>query len=747
MQGRLPIQVTPQLIKRDQERIILNESLSPASAESSTRHQCRFCDVAFVSRNALFRHVRSDPICSLLANDGNPYSQLCNPKRQTIVLLFQYHSTSTANRSTHDDGDVNQQSEAMVAGDALRGAIKQAIESHVHNEYDLVTSGVEIISTTQATVSKHRHLSLAQETCCAAAGDVMVLSFLAPAVITCNKPNREDRERQKQFSFGLLTKTNEILLHNATKSSNLLVQILSVKLCASDSRLHAERSCTQRVYHYLLPLQWLPRGKEIERWWIQSEEYSSRLPASDCNGRDETRAPTRPPSGSLHLLKDALRSAESATVTSREHSVDLIRDAAGRFGALASKMRRPFHNYADPHLRGDASPNNEPVWRVVDRARVVQFQTWKDPLNDQESEVFAVLEFRGDDFLPQQVRRIVGTALAITHGWLPSDFFDLSTRPDVFVETPLAPDGRLYLAGARFHFEELRNGGKGIFETEADGLSNQQSKHDSLGKPNHRIQQQLLSQLTCETIRRKEATWLQKLQDVVAPLIRKQLNGQITLKSAGSRLGSTHEQTPPPECYATVLTLLRSIIASGKWPTTSRSRSNVIREVATGKRGSFTVVNPKVGASLDSGRLPLGNALFPDLVEAVFELELSLSEQELDGVTANGHVLKGDGRNSLKRPSSSHCAINCNAEFTPHVDSGRGAGQSLSMIVGLGNYVGGELAVEGANHDIRFHPLEFDGWKLRHWTIPFEGERFSLVWFTPEPKGKVIRDVKISLNC
>jgi hypothetical protein len=58
------------------------------------------------------------------------------------------------------------------------------------------------------------------------------------------------------------------------------------------------------------------------------------------------------------------------------------------------------------------------------------------------------------------------------------------------------------------------------------------------------------------------------------------------------------------------------------------------------------------------------------------------------------------------------------------------------MIVGLGDYVGGELAVEGTNHDIRFRPLEFDGWKLRLWTIPFVGERFSLVWFTPESKSK-----------
>jgi hypothetical protein len=60
-----------------------------------------------------------------------------------------------------------------------------------------------------------------------------------------------------------------------------------------------------------------------------------------------------------------------------------------------------------------------------------------------------------------------------------------------------------------------------------------------------------------------------------------------------------------------------------------------------------------------------------------------------------------------------------------------GAGQTLSMIVGLGAYSGGQLFVEGETFDIRYNPIEFDGFKLRHWTASFAGERFSLVWFTP----------------
>ena len=53
------------------------------------------------------------------------------------------------------------------------------------------------------------------------------------------------------------------------------------------------------------------------------------------------------------------------------------------------------------------------------------------------------------------------------------------------------------------------------------------------------------------------------------------------------------------------------------------------------------------------------------------------------------------------------------------------------MIVGLGDYSGGELVVEGELHDIRYKPLEFDGWQRKHWTAPFTGERYSLVWYTP----------------
>ena len=44
----------------------------------------------------------------------------------------------------------------------------------------------------------------------------------------------------------------------------------------------------------------------------------------------------------------------------------------------------------------------------------------------------------------------------------------------------------------------------------------------------------------------------------------------------------------------------------------------------------------------------------------------------------------------------------------------------------------GEIFVDGEPYDIRYKGLEFDGWNQLHWTNAFNGERYSLVWFTPD---------------
>ena len=58
------------------------------------------------------------------------------------------------------------------------------------------------------------------------------------------------------------------------------------------------------------------------------------------------------------------------------------------------------------------------------------------------------------------------------------------------------------------------------------------------------------------------------------------------------------------------------------------------------------------------------------------------------------------------------------------------------MIVALGDFVGGEIVIEDEPRDIRYSPVEFDGWCERHYTLPFVGERYSIVYFTPMGVGK-----------
>ncbi len=141
----------------------------------------------------------------------------------------------------------------------------------------------------------------------------------------------------------------------------------------------------------------------------------------------------------------------------------------------------------------------------------------------------------------------------------------------------------------------------------------------------------------------------------------------------------------------------------------SSLRAEVQPKSGDGASGSFSIgYFPTEGGH---SQMPASNKAFPRLVKAAFALERALLPD---------------------RPPSSTIAVNSRAQFRPHVDSGAGTGQSLSLIAGLGDYVGGEIVVENVISDIRYRAIEFNGWKQRHWTQPFVGERYSLVWFTPK---------------
>jgi tRNA U38,U39,U40 pseudouridine synthase TruA len=712
----------------------------------SVLHQCKLCNqTGFASRNDLFRHIRSVHEDSN-SNDNATALQLQSMPTQLALLVAYYNTESKDNylimdHTLIDRGNLNS-TLSSIAGDQIRDACLWTLNDTQK------ASTMDLVGMTQSSVARQRHISLSQDANCAAAGDVIILNF---------------RIYGNDYIQPSFINTMNTFIQQNQRESHMLHIVSAVKIPSINlASLHAEQSCTQLIYHYLLPLSWILIGpksfdtiEEIRSWWINMKG----------GGEEAIFARSHPPSAVLRLKRvlQCIRSNHVTDTSQKDYQEDPHRKK--RFGSLARFERKAFHNFADPTLKGKASPNHDPVWRALDQVKLVDFIA-----SQYSHDLVAVIEFRGDGFVKEQIRRLVGSLVAVFNGWLPDNFFDLATRPDVvLLETPLAPDNHSYLAAARFHYYELVNN-HGLFSckrhqpqphflfpsshTTTTGSrksyhENRDVERDQMQKKWIRHVQQALLQLSDLY---KEKCWINNLRDTIAPRIVASLKNVYfshldhntscqkgdsastkSLSYKGNHDAAANSDVP--SVYHNTLMLLRSIHSTKKWPTTSNARSRVIAassfdSASSGAKqggdigGSFTVVNSKLAkenSKINSIALPHSNFLFPELVEAVFELEKMLND--LSGAAEI---------QSSSRPPSTHCAINCNAQFLPHVDSGRGKGQSLSMIVGLGEYSGGELIIEGVPYDIKFKPMEFDGWKLRHWTAPFEGERYSLVWFTPE---------------
>ena len=74
--------------------------------------------------------------------------------------------------------------------------------------------------------------------------------------------------------------------------------------------------------------------------------------------------------------------------------------------------------------------------------------------------------------------------------------------------------------------------------------------------------------------------------------------------------------------------------------------------------------------------------------------------------------------------------VNRNVQCIKHLDS---ANVGESLLVGLGDYTGGETRLylddEVKDVDIKTQSLIFNGAEIEHETLPFEGTRYSLVFF------------------
>lgn len=95
---------------------------------------------------------------------------------------------------------------------------------------------------------------------------------------------------------------------------------------------------------------------------------------------------------------------------------------------------------------------------------------------------------------------------------------------------------------------------------------------------------------------------------------------------------------------------------------------------------------------------------------------------------------------------------NKNLECLPHLDKNN---VGSSIILSLGKFQGGEVGVQLANleqgaqekkgkqmlYNVYYQPLRFDGSKLLHWTQPFQGTRYSIVFFLTKRSYKIQEQV------
>jgi hypothetical protein len=75
--------------------------------------------------------------------------------------------------------------------------------------------------------------------------------------------------------------------------------------------------------------------------------------------------------------------------------------------------------------------------------------------------------------------------------------------------------------------------------------------------------------------------------------------------------------------------------------------------------------------------------------------------------------------------------VNKNVEALPHRDTNN---NGISLIIGFGEYCGGGLFVEENDgnfklHDINNKPLYFNGSNQTHYTEPFEGTRWTIIYY------------------
>jgi hypothetical protein len=137
----------------------------------------------------------------------------------------------------------------------------------------------------------------------------------------------------------------------------------------------------------------------------------------------------------------------------------------------------------------------------------------------------------------------------------------------------------------------------------------------------------------------------------------------------------------------------------------SRMNSGVGQSIALGK------VNDRFHHTTHNGRY---DEKYPELKKAIWAL---------------GHKIVPFDFSTVQ--------VNHNYRTKEHTDSHN---VGMSLIVGLGDYSGGDLIVSGKAYSIKYKPTIFNGSIHPHKTANFKGERYSLVFFRTPTIYRVTTD-------
>jgi hypothetical protein len=347
-----------------------------------------------------------------------------------------------------------------------------------------------------------------------------------------------------------------------------------------------------------------------------------------------------------------------------------------------------------------SSPSHDATWRALDKATIIDVVNLSQKVVEERTEedelhnIHVVLEFRGDGFLLGVLPRLISTIVGMANEWIPNNFFEVATRPDVYILTPpMCPftHGMLYFHGPRYHFHEITakdsndslGDGKGMNQMFHNCISARSSEYDW-----EKTIRNLLS-FHSSIARADEDDWLLSLRDDISISIKQDMNMQVK-NTAGLHIGqsgadrevnSTPELTTgcPDGAYSKTLELLRHAVKDQQWPSTSMARSRVIAGSSskgktdsmfttkkasvtssfpgnTQSSGSFTVVNMDLWKRDSDVPLPAANLRLPELAKSVFDLEKEIIESTRSIPSADG--MTKDTESFVLRPPSTHCAVN-----------------------------------------------------------------------------------------